>query len=176
MEMTFEACRPQLGRDVFVAPTATVLGQVWLGDVASIWYGTVLRGDVGQIRVGTRTNIQDGCVLHVTGGVHDTEVGDDVTVGHRVILHGCRIASRVLVGMGAVVMDGVEVGEHCLIAAGTLLPPGKKIPPGSMVMGAPGKVVRPLNDSEISHIAASAAHYVELAARHAAAARPLSGR
>ncbi|HET6346277.1 MAG TPA: gamma carbonic anhydrase family protein [Myxococcota bacterium] len=174
--MSFEASRPQVGRDVFVAPTATVLGQVWLGDAASVWYGSVLRGDVGQIRVGARTNIQDACVLHVTGGVHDTEVGDDVTVGHRVVLHGCRIASQVLVGMGAVIMDDVEVGERCLIAAGSLLPPGKKIPPGSMVMGAPGKVVRPLTDAEVAHIAASAAHYVELAARHGAAARLLSGR
>jgi carbonic anhydrase/acetyltransferase-like protein (isoleucine patch superfamily) len=175
MVVSFEGQVPVLGGDVFVAPTATVLGHVHLGHEASVWYGSVLRGDVGTIRIGARTNIQDSCVVHITGGVHDTHIGDEVTVGHRVILHGCRIASRVLVGMGAVVMDGVEVGEHCLIGAGALLPPGKKIPPGSMVMGAPGKVVRSLSEQEINHIVLSAAHYVELAQRHMVNAR-LSAR
>ncbi|MBI3179060.1 MAG: gamma carbonic anhydrase family protein [Deltaproteobacteria bacterium] len=164
---SFEGHKPQLGRHVFVAPGATVIGQVTLGDEASVWYGAVLRGDVGKITIGARTNLQDLTVVHVSDGVADTTVGDDVTVGHRVILHGCTVAHHVLVGMGAVLMDHVMVEPYCLIAAGALLSPGTRVPEGSLVVGVPGKVVRPLKQEERDRIEASAAHYVALAQRHA---------
>ncbi len=163
---SFEGVLPVLGKEAFVADGATVLGRVHLGEGASVWYGSVLRGDVGRIDVGARTNVQDLSVVHVTTGTFDTSIGNDVTVGHRVILHGCKVGDRVLVGMGAILLDGVEVADDCLIAAGGLLTPGTKIPPGSVVMGSPGKVVRPLREQERQLIAASALHYVELAARH----------
>jgi carbonic anhydrase/acetyltransferase-like protein (isoleucine patch superfamily) len=162
----FEGHAPELGPGAFVAEGASVLGQVTLGADASVWYGSVLRGDVGTIVIGPRSNIQDLSVVHVTTGAHDAFIGADVTVGHRVIVHGCRVGDRVLVGMGAILLDGVEVGDDCFIAAGALLTPGTKVPPGSMVMGAPGKVVRPLRDQERQLIAISATHYVELADRH----------
>ena len=166
MIVTYGDQSPRLGRHAFVADTATVLGSVSLGKEASIWYGAVLRGDVGTIHIGDRTNIQDLTVVHVTTDTFDTFIGDDVTVGHRAILHGCRVGNRTLIGMGAIVMDGVSVGEGCIVAAGCLLTPGTQIPANSMVMGSPGKVVRKLKDSEHTHLMESAAHYVALAKTH----------
>lgn len=166
MIIPFEGHEPRLGAGAWVAPDATVLGQVELGEGASVWYGCVLRGDVGRITVGARTNLQDLSILHVTGGKHDTHVGADVTVGHRVTLHGCVIGDRVLVGMGAIVLDGAVVGDECLVGAGALVTPGSKIPAGSMVLGAPAKVVRPLTPDERRAFVGQAAHYVELAERH----------
>ena len=169
MIMNYDGVSPALGRDVFVAPNATVLGSVALGDNASVWYGAVLRGDVGSITVGARTNIQDLSVVHVTTDQFNTVLGDDVTVGHRVILHGCTLRDRILVGMGSILMDGVVVEEDSLIGAGTLLTPGTHIPSGSLVLGSPGRVVRPLRDDERDEIRRSAEHYIAVAARH----RPL---
>jgi carbonic anhydrase/acetyltransferase-like protein (isoleucine patch superfamily) len=157
---------PVIGARAFVAPNATVLGDVVLGDDASIWYGCVLRGDVGAIRIGARTNIQDVSVIHVTGGELDTHVGDDVTVGHRAIIHGCTIDDHVLIGMGAIVMDGARVGSHSLVGAGALVPPGMVIPPGVLAVGAPARVIRPLRDDERASIDESVAHYVEVAKLH----------
>lgn len=162
----FEGQHPQLGRDVYVAPDATIIGRVQLGDESSIWCGTVLRGDVGGISVGRRTNIQDLCVVHVTTDEFDTVVGDDVTVGHRVILHGCTIEDHVLVGMGAIVMDGARVGSYSIVGAGALVTPGTQIPPGSLALGAPARAVRPLTDAERRQIDGSVSHYVELAQRY----------
>ena len=177
MMLTYAEHTPELGADVFVAENATVLGQVCLGDAASVWYGCVLRGDVGRIRVGARSNIQGGSVIHVSGGAlgqeFDTEIGADVTVGHRALLHGCRIADHVLIGMGATVMDGAEVGAFAFVAAGAVVPPGMQVPPGSLVMGAPARVKRPVRDAERATILGSAPHYVALAARHRVQARRL---
>jgi len=166
MIIPFEGHAPALADGVFVAPDATVLGQVTLGAGASVWYGCVLRGDVGRITVGPRTNIQDLSVIHVTTDEWDTHVGADVTVGHRVILHGCTVGDRVLVGMGAIVLDGVEIGDECLVGAGSLVTPGTRVPAGSLVLGAPGKVVRPLSAHERKAFIEQAQHYVELAERH----------
>lgn len=166
MIVTFEDAAPELARDVFVAPTATVLGRVRLGAGASVWYGAVLRGDVGSITVGARTNIQDLTVVHVTTARFDTTLGADVTVGHRAILHGCTIGDRVLVGMGAIVLDGAEIGEECIVGAGAIVTPGTKVPAGSLLVGAPARVARELRDDERRGLAEQAQRYLELAARH----------
>jgi len=152
--------RPALGNGVFVAPTATVIGDVVLGDESSLWFGTVVRGDCYPIRIGARTNIQDNAVVHVTGGKASTTIGDDVTVGHLALVHGCTIGSRCLVGMGSIVLDGAVVGDECFVAAGALVPPRMRIPPRSMVMGSPAKIVRTLGDADLEQIRESAALYV----------------
>lgn len=164
----FEGTLPILGEGAWVAPGAQVMGDVVLGDGANIWYNAVLRGDVHSIRVGARTNIQDLSVLHVTSGQFACLVGDDVTVGHRAVLHGCTVERGCLIGMGAIVLDGAVVGEFSLIGAGALVAPGKVIPPRSVVMGSPGKIVRQVTDAEVDGFLASAAHYVTLAQRHRA--------
>lgn len=164
----FEGQRPRLGRGAWVAPSADVMGDVELGDDASVWYGAVLRGDVMPIRVGARTNIQDLTVVHVTSGQFPTTIGDDVTVGHRAILHGCTVDHYCLIGMGAIILDGAHVEPYCLVGAGALVTPGTRIPEGSLVLGAPAKVIRPVTDDDRRAFEASAAHYVELARRHAA--------
>src|SRR5262249_39724951 len=120
--------QPRIGCDVFIASTAVVVGDVTLGDEASVWFGSVLRADVGAIRVGARTNVQDLCMMHMTGGVSDAVLGDDVTVGHGVIMHGCRVGHRCLLGIGSILLDGVEVGDESIIAAGSLLTPRTKVP------------------------------------------------
>lgn len=151
---------PQIHSSAWVAESAQVIGDVVIGDVSSVWFNAVVRGDVHYIRIGKRTNIQDGCVLHVARRTLPLVIGDEVTVGHNVTLHACTIGNRCLIGMGSVVMDGAEVGEDSIVAAGSLVTPGTKIPPGSMVMGSPGRVKRPLTDEEIRGIRQSAAHYV----------------
>lgn len=156
---------PEIAADAFVAPGATVIGRVHIGARSSVWYGTVLRGDVADISIGEDTNIQDGCVGHADEG-YPLEIGDRVTVGHRVVIHGCRIADDVLVGMGAVLMNGVTVGSGSLIAAGAVVTQDAEIPPGSLVAGVPAKVRRQVGDAERGLITVGAQHYVELAARH----------
>ena len=137
----FEGAWPTLGSGAFIAPSAQVIGRVSLGESASVWYQSVLRGDSLPIRVGARTNIQDLSVLHVTGPDHPCVIGEDVTVGHRAIIHGCTVQDRCLIGMGAILLDGCVIEAECLIGAGALIPPGKRIPSRSVVMGAPGKIV-----------------------------------
>ncbi len=160
---------PKIGEGVFVAPNASVIGDVEIGESSSVWFGVVVRGDVFPIRIGARTNVQDNSVIHVTGGKASTSIGDDVTVGHAAIIHGCTIGSRCLVGMGSTVLDGVIIEDECFIAAGTLVPPGMRVPTRSMVMGRPGKIVRTLRDTEISEIATAAALYVQNARDYLAA-------
>ena len=155
---------PTIHPTVFIASTATVVGDVRLAEESSIWFGAVLRGDIEPIVVGPRSNVQDGCILH-TGDGEPAIVGAGVTLGHGVIVHGCRIADNVLVGMRATLLNGVEVGENCLIGAGALVTPGTIIPPGSLVLGMPARVVRPLTPEEIESIRSSAVHYVEYARR-----------
>lgn len=154
---------PTLGARVYVAPNATVIGDCVLGDETSIWFGAVLRGDVFPIRIGARSNIQDNAVVHITANQFATTIGDEVTVGHGAIIHGCTIGNRVLIGMGSIVLDGAVVGDECLIGAGAVVTPGKVIPPRSLVVGQPGRVARTLTDGDLARITASSAVYVEYA-------------
>jgi carbonic anhydrase/acetyltransferase-like protein (isoleucine patch superfamily) len=152
--------RPTLGRGVFVADTAAVIGDVHLGDSCGVWFGAVVRGDYFPIRVGARTNIQDNAVLHITAGKAATTVGDDVTIGHSAIVHGCTIGARCLVGMGSTVLDGAVIGEDSFIAAGSLVTPGTVVPPRSFVMGRPAKVTRKVTDADIEWIREAGVLYV----------------
>ena len=152
--------KPVLAASVFVAENAAVIGDVHVGEDSSVWFGAVLRGDYFPIRIGARTNIQDNAVLHITSGRAATNVGDDVTVGHGAILHGCTVGSGCLVGMGSVVLDGALIGEHSFVAAGSLVTPGTVVPPRSFVLGRPAKVIRLVREDELDQIAASARNYV----------------
>ena len=156
---------PVIGRDVFVAPNATLIGDVELGDEASVWFGAVIRADIGPIRIGPRTNIQDLACIHLTGGVSRTTIGADVTVGHGAILHGCSVGDRCLIGMGSIILDNAVIGEGSLVGAGALVPPRMRIPPRSLVLGNPGKVAREVTDEEADMGLAGAQHYLENARR-----------
>jgi carbonic anhydrase/acetyltransferase-like protein (isoleucine patch superfamily) len=153
--------RPQIAASAYIDPAAVIIGDVVIGEDSSVWPCTVIRGDVHHIRIGARTNIQDGCVLHVMRDEYPLVLGDDVTIGHSVTLHGCTIESRCLVGMGAVILNGVHIGAGSIVAAGTLLLEGAKIPAGSLVVGHPGKVKRALNGVDQASIDAYAQRYVE---------------
>jgi carbonic anhydrase/acetyltransferase-like protein (isoleucine patch superfamily) len=150
------------GTPLFRAGNATVIGNVTIGTDVGIWFGAVIRADKDRIVLGDRANIQDNCVLHTTTG-YPVFVGNDVSVGHGAILHGCTIESRVLVGMGAVVLNGAVVGEGCVIGAGAVVTEGMKVPAGSVVVGIPGKIIKPATGEQQEHILANAASYVELA-------------
>ena len=151
--------RSPRSRALFIAPDAAVIGAVELGEDSSVWFGAVLRGDNEPIRIGARSNIQDGSVVH-TDPAFPTVVGDDVTVGHRVILHGCTVESGCTIGMGAILLNGSHVGANSLVAAGALLPEGREYPPGSLIMGIPGRQVRLLTDQERAEVAQGADIYV----------------
>jgi gamma-carbonic anhydrase len=161
MIRTFQGHRPQIASSAYVDPQAVVIGEVSVGEDSSIWPGAVLRGDYHRIRIGARTSIQDNCVLHVEGERHPILVGDGVTVGHGVILHGCTVESNCLVGMGAILLNGSKIGTYSMVAAGTLVPEGIEVPPGSLFLGVPGRVRRALTEAERAHIATSAEHYVK---------------
>lgn len=152
--------------DAWTAPSADVIGDVRLGEGANVWYGAVLRGDVMPITIGARTNIQDLAMVHATTDVSQTVIGDDVTVGHGAILHGCRVGNGSLIGMGAIVLDNAEIGEFCLVGAGSVVTPGKKFGDGVVLMGSPAKVVREVTEQERANFLESARHYVELAQAH----------
>ena len=160
MILPFRGIWPKIHETAFVAPSADIIGDVEIGDHSSIWFQAVIRGDVHRIRIGNNTNIQDHSMLHVTRKKSSLQIGNDVTIGHRVMLHGCTLGNRILVGMGVIILDDAEIGDDCLIGAGTLITQKVKIPPKSLVLGAPGKVVRPLNEKEIASLAQSAANYV----------------
>ena len=160
---------PAIAPDAWIAASAVVVGDVVIGAQSSVWFHAVVRGDVFPIRIGARTNLQDHVVVHVVGGRIATTVGDDVTVGHRAVLHGCTIGNRVLIGMGAILLDGAQIGDECLIGAGSLVTPGSKIPARSLVLGNPARFVRPLRDDEREHLVQSAAGYVGYAAEYRAA-------
>lgn len=157
--------RPDVAEDAFVAPGATVVGRVRIGAESSVWYGTVLRGDTERITLGRRTNVQDGCVGHADAG-SPLVIGDRVTVGHRAVIHGCQIGDDVLIGMGAVLMNGVRVGRGSLVAAGAVVTQHTEIPAASLVAGVPAAVIRQVDDDEVEMIVDGARHYVELAERH----------
>lgn len=153
---------PKLGRRVFVAPTAVVTGDVEAGDDVSFWFGAVARGDVHYIRVGARTNVQDGAILHVTGGRFPLVIGADVVIGHAAVVHGCTIEDGALIGIGARVLDGAVVETGAQVGAGAVVAPGKRVPAGHLVMGVPARVVRPLEDAERAAILDNARRYAEL--------------
>jgi carbonic anhydrase/acetyltransferase-like protein (isoleucine patch superfamily) len=153
---------PRLGSRAFLAPTAWISGDVATGDDVSFWFHTVARGDVHRIRIGHRTNIQDGSVLHVTHLTHPLSLGDDVVVGHAAVLHGCTVEDRVLIGIGARVLDGAILESECQVGAGALVPPGMRVPAGHLVLGAPARVTRPLDAEERARIVEIATRYVEI--------------
>ena len=156
---------PQIAEDCFIAPGAAIVGDVRMGPESSVWFGCVLRGDVNRIEVGARSNLQDGTVVHL-GDRDPTIIGPDVVVGHRAVLHGCRIGARTLVGIQATVLDGASVGEGSIIGAGAVVPAGRDIPPHSLVLGMPGRVVRTLDPSAAEMHAALAGKYCRLHHNH----------
>ena len=162
----YEGKQPRLGQRVFVAENAALIGDVELGNDCSIWYGAVLRGDVHFIRVGSRTNIQDNSVVHVTNGVHPAVIAEEVTIGHGAIVHGCTIKRGALIGMGSRVLDGAVVGEGALVGAGALVPEGMHVPAHTLVVGVPAKVKRPLNADEIARLEQSWRNYIEYKERY----------
>ncbi len=151
---------PRVHPSAFIDDSAQVIGDVEIGEDSSVWMCVVIRGDVNRIRIGRRSNIQDGTIIHVMKDTHPTVIGDDVTVGHAAVVHGCTIEDRCLIGMGAILLNGVTVGTGSIIAAGTLLPEGTQVPPRSLVMGAPGKVRRALSDADLDEIQMYADRYV----------------
>lgn len=169
---TFLGVRPTFDDSNYIAPTAVLIGDVVLGHGASVWHHATIRGDVNWIRVGERSNIQDNSVVHVTHGSAPTRIGSDVTVGHRAIIHGCTIEDHVLIGMGAIVMDHAVVGRDSIVGAGALVTTGTIIPPRSMALGVPARVVRTLNDEEVATIGEYAANYVRYSAIYLGVERP----
>lgn len=169
-----EGITPTLGERVYIDPMAAVIGDVHLGDDCSVWPHTVIRGDMHRIRIGARCSIQDGSVLHITHAStyepegHPLTLGDDVTVGHRAVLHGCTIGSRVLIGIGAIVMDGAIIEDDVVIAAGSLVPPGKKLEGGFLYVGSPTKQARALTEKEKSFFVYGANNYSQLKEKHRA--------
>ncbi|WP_051205892.1 gamma carbonic anhydrase family protein [Oceanospirillum maris] len=170
----FKEWTPKLGGRVFVDPSAVVLGDVEIGDDCSVWPLTVIRGDMHRIRIGNRTSVQDGSVLHIThAGPFNPDgfpliIGDDVTIGHQAMLHGCTIGSRVLIGMGAMVMDGAVVEDEVIVGAGSLVPPGKKLESGHLYVGRPVEKKRPLTEKELKFFTYTAGNYVKLKDEHIA--------
>ncbi|WP_456433218.1 gamma carbonic anhydrase family protein [Nitratifractor sp.] len=166
--LSYRGLSPNLGEGSWIAPGATVIGDVALGEESSVWFGCVVRGDVHRIRIGDRTNIQDLSMIHVThykqpdkSDGHPTIIGNDVTVGHRVMLHGCTVEDACLIGMSATILDGAVIGRESIVGAGALVTGGKVFPPRSLILGSPAKVVRELTDEEVAELYASARRYVE---------------
>ena len=151
---------PRVHPTAFIDDSAQVIGDVEIGEDSSVWMSAVIRGDVHRIRIGRQTNIQDGTVVHVSNRTHPTTIGDQVTVGHAALLHGCTIEDRCLIGMGAILLNGAHVGSDSIVAAGTLVVEEMKVPPRSLVMGSPGKVKRTLTDAEVESIVGYAERYV----------------
>ena len=164
MIKSFNNLRPKIHETAYIADDTFIIGDVDIGENASVWFGSILRGDVNFIRIGAGTNIQDGTIIHVSSKTHSTILENDITVGHRVTLHGCYVESCCLIGIGVIILDGARIGKNSLVAAGSLVTPGTQIPPGSMVMGSPAKVRRSLTEDEIAGIQLSARKYIELSA------------
>jgi carbonic anhydrase/acetyltransferase-like protein (isoleucine patch superfamily) len=152
---------PRIHPSVFIDESAQVIGDVEIGQNSSVWMSVVIRGDVHRIRIGSRTNVQDGTVVHAMRDTHPTTVGDNVTIGHAALIHGCTIEDQCLIGMGAILLNGVQVGRGSIIAAGSLLPENLIVPPQSLVMGSPARIKRPLTDREVASILGYADRYVE---------------
>lgn len=172
--LTWKKHAPRIASDVFIASGARLMGQLEIGNQSSIWFNTVLRGDVNYIRIGTRTNVQDNTTVHVDSRKYPTIIGNDVTIGHNAIIHACSIGDGALIGMGAIILDGAEIPEQALVAAGSLVSPGKKYPPRMLLRGSPAVAVRALNAEELGHLARSAVHYANLAESYHALSRLVS--
>ncbi len=164
--LEYEGMKPDLHPSVFVASGAAIIGNVGVGEGSSIWYNSVVRGDVNYIKIGKFTNIQDLSMIHVTTAKYPTIIGDYVTIGHRVMIHGAKIGNYVLLGIGSIILDDVEIADYTIVAAGTLIPPRKKFPSGVLIMGSPGKVIRDLSREEIEDFERLALHYTNLAVKH----------
>ena len=162
MIFPFQNTTPSIHPSVFIAVDAVVIGNVEIGEGSSVWYGCVLRGDVNYIRIGKRTNIQDGTVIHVSSKTNPTVLENEITVGHRVTLHGCHVESNCLIGIGSIILDGARIGKNSLVAAGALVTPGVQIPERSLVMGSPARVKRELTDEEVEKYSKNRKNYVEL--------------
>ncbi|MCU0587074.1 MAG: gamma carbonic anhydrase family protein [Syntrophobacteraceae bacterium] len=174
--LAYQGMMPQLGDDVFIAPGAWVIGDVVIGSRSSVWFNTLVRGDVHFIRIGSETNIQDNSTLHVTEGRFPLQMGDRITVGHRAIIHGCTIEDDCLIGMGAIVMDGVRVGRGSLVGAGAVITPGAVVPPDSLVLGFPARVVKTVGEAERRLIRESSLHYLDLARQYLGSDAPYDSR
>ncbi|MDO5629923.1 MAG: gamma carbonic anhydrase family protein [Mobilicoccus sp.] len=172
MLVELDGATPQVAGDAWCAPTSTAIGDVRIGAQASLWYGAVVRADGDAISIGARSNLQDNAVVHADPGF-PAHIGEDVSIGHNAVVHGCTIDDRVIVGMGATVMNGARVGSDSILAAGTLVSEGVEIPPRSLVVGVPGKVRRELTDDELEKVSLNAAVYVDNAARYARSARTI---
>jgi len=157
----YKGVTPITKRGVFLASGAQIIGDLVIEEDTSIWFNTVVRADCHWIRIGARTNIQDGCVVHVSQGTFPTSIGNDVTIGHGAIIHGCTIGDGSLVGMGAIVLDGATISPNCFVAAGAVVTPGKTFPPGSMIIGTPARAVRPLKPEEIEGLRRSVDYYLD---------------
>ncbi|MBF0168056.1 MAG: gamma carbonic anhydrase family protein [Alphaproteobacteria bacterium] len=169
--MPFKGRMPKLGQGVFIAPTAAVIGDVEIGDDSSLWFGVTVRADVHEVRIGSNTNIQDGSVVHVTGGKFGTYIGSNVTIGHGAIIHACTLEDGAFVGMGAIILDGAVVEGGSMVAAGAVVTPGKRVKRGEMWAGSPAKLLRTISEDEIKAFAWSAPHYVDLKNDYLAQAR-----
>jgi gamma-carbonic anhydrase len=154
---------PIIPDSCYISESVDIIGEVELGEEVNIWFGTVIRGDMNYIKIGSRTNIQDNSTVHVTTGIAPTIIGSGVTIGHNAIIHGCTIEDNCLIGMGSIIMDNVVIGEGSLIGAGAVVPPNVKIPPHSLVVGLPAKVVRKVNENERTDIFERAQHYIDFA-------------
>jgi carbonic anhydrase/acetyltransferase-like protein (isoleucine patch superfamily) len=163
---TYQGVRPTIPKSAFIEETAVVIGDVIIGEDSSVWFHSVVRGDVHHIRIGSRTNVQDLSMLHVTHDTHPLIIGDDVTIGHHVVLHGCTVKDRVLIGMGAIIMDGAVIGEDCVVGAGALVTEGTIVPPKSVILGQPGRVKRPVTEKELAWIRESAENYIRYARQY----------
>jgi len=168
MLRAYKGRRPVVDPSAYVDQSAQVIGDVEIGPESSIWMGAVVRGDVNVIRIGARSNVQDGSIVHVMHDTHPTRIGDDVTIGHAAVVHGCTIADRVLVGMSATILNGAVIGEDSIVAAGSLVTEGMVVPPRSMVMGVPAKVRRTLSDAEVASILDFSQNYVRYRLDYAA--------
>ena len=166
MIRTFQGITPTIPTSCFIEDTGVVIGDVVMGEQCSVWFHAVLRGDVHYIRLGDRTNVQDLCMLHVTHETHPLIIGSDVTIGHHVVLHGCTIKDRVLIGMGSTIMDGAVIGEDSVVGAGALVTERTVVPPKSLVLGSPAKVRRTVTEKELSWIRESSANYVKYAGQY----------
>lgn len=166
MIRTFQGIKPTIAKSAYIEETAVIIGDVVIGEESSAWFNAVVRGDVHYIRIGNRTNVQDLSMLHVTHDTHPLIIGDEVTIGHHVVLHGCTVKDRVLIGMGAIIMDGAVIGEDCVVGAGALVTEGTVVPPKSLILGSPAKIKRPVTEKELAWIRESAQNYIEYARQY----------